>query len=57
MRSDNRKIRLGLLNLLIVLLIGITGTALAAEPANFNEALAQAAEQDKVLVLDFFTEW
>ncbi len=37
--------------------LGVSGAAVAAGPANFAEALAQAAKEDKVLVVDFFTDW
>jgi len=63
MRSENRNNRLVLLSLLAVFTIGAigtigtTGAALAEEPANFAEALAQAAAEDKVLVVDFYTDW
>jgi hypothetical protein len=57
MRSENLKNRLALLSLLAVFVFGVTGSALAEEPANFAEALAQAAKEDKVLVVDFYTDW
>jgi hypothetical protein len=60
MRSENRNKRLVLLSLLAILAIGAigtTGSALAEEPANFAEALAQAAAEDKVLIVDFYTDW
>ena len=57
MRSENRNSRLVLLSLLAALAVGATGSALAEESANFAEALAQAAAEDKVLVLDFYTDW
>jgi hypothetical protein len=57
MRSENRHNRLVLLSLLAALVVGTTGAALAEEPANFAEALAQAATEDKVLVVDFYTDW
>jgi len=33
--------------------------AVAADgsPATYDEALAQARQQDKVLVIDFYTDW
>jgi hypothetical protein len=57
MRSENRNNRLVLLSLLAIFVVGSTGAALAEEPANFAEALAQAAKEDKVLVVDFYTDW
>ena len=56
MRSENLKSRLAFLSLLAVLVLG-TGSALAEEPDSFADALAQAAKEDKVLVVDFFTDW
>jgi len=57
MRSENRNSRLVLLSLLVALTAGATGAALAEDPANFAAALAQATAQDKVLVVDFYTDW
>jgi hypothetical protein len=57
MRSENRNSRLVLLSLMAVFAIGATGAALADGPTNFAEAVAQAAAEDKVLVLDFYTDW
>ena len=57
MRSENRNSRLVLLSLLATLAVGSTGAALAEEPANFAEALAKATAEDKVLVVDFSTDW
>ncbi|MEN8006455.1 MAG: hypothetical protein ABFS42_05535 [Candidatus Krumholzibacteriota bacterium] len=57
MRPDNPLKRLVLLSLLAAFVFGVTGAAVAAEPANFTEALAQAAAEDKVLVVDFYTDW
>ena len=57
MRSENRNSRLVLLSLLAAFSIGATGAALAEEPADFAAALAQATKEDKVLVVDFFTDW
>ena len=57
MRPENRKSRLALLSILTAFVFGVTGAAVAAEPASFAEALAQAAKEDKVLVVDFYTDW
>jgi len=56
MRSENLKSRLAFLSLLAVLVLG-TGAAVAEEPGSFADALARAAKEDKVLVVDFFTDW
>ena len=57
MRSENLKTRLALLSLLAVLAVGASGTAVAEEPATFADALAQATKENKILVVDFFTDW
>jgi len=31
--------------------------ALASEPTSFKDALAQAKAQNKMLVIDFYTDW
>ena len=57
MRPENFKSRLALLGILAAFVFGVTGAAVAEEPANFADALAQAAKENKVLVVDFFTDW
>lgn len=57
MRSENLKTRVALLSLLAVLTVGAAGTAVAEEPATFADALAQATKENKILVVDFFTDW
>ena len=57
MRSENRKIGLTLLSILMAVTFGATGVAMAEEPADFAAALALAAKEDKVLVVDFMTDW
>ncbi len=57
MRPENRTNRLVVLSLLAAFVFGVTGAAVAAEPANFAEALAKAAQENKVLVVDFYTDW
>ncbi len=44
----------------LVLLAAFTlmaANALASEPASFKEALAEAKAQNKMLVIDFYTDW
>lgn len=53
----SRKNQLTLTGVLLAFMLGLSGTALAGEPASFDEALAQAHEQNKILVVDFFTDW
>lgn len=55
MRSPNRT--LALATALMAFVLGLAGAAVADQPATFAEALAQAKEQDKVLVVDFYTDW
>lgn len=57
MRPENSKNRLVLLSILAVFVLGLTGAAVAEEPATFADALAQAAEENKILVVDFMTDW
>jgi ABC-type uncharacterized transport system substrate-binding protein len=56
MQLLNRTRRLALGTLLAVVL-GLTGSALADAPDTFAEAKAQAAEENKVLIVDFYTDW
>ena len=55
MRSPNRT--LALATALMAFVLGLAGAALADQPATFAEALAQAKEQDKPLIVDFYTDW
>lgn len=55
MRSP--KYTLALATALVAFVLGLSGAALADPPTTFDEALAQAKEQDKVLILDFYTDW
>ena len=57
MRPDSKISRLAIVTALLAFALGLTGAAMANEPATFAEALAQAKEQDKVLVVDFYTDW
>jgi hypothetical protein len=57
MRPENRMSRLALLSILVAFVFGVSGAAMAEEPANFADALAQAAKENKVLVVDFYTDW
>jgi hypothetical protein len=53
----NRKNQLTLTGAMLVYVLALTGTALASWPASFDEALALAAKENKVLVVDFYTDW
>ncbi len=57
MRKLNLKAQLTLTGVLLAFVLGLTGTALAEEPATFKDALALAAKENKVLVVDFYTDW
>jgi len=50
------KTLIGKLVLLAALTILATG-AMASEPTSFDEALAQAKAENKMLVIDFYTDW
>jgi hypothetical protein len=57
MRLENLKTRLALLSLLAVFTLGTAGSALAEGDATFEDALAQATKENKILVVDFYTDW
>ncbi len=57
MRQLDRKNQLALTGALLAFVVGLSGTALAEGPANFDEAMALAHKQNKVLVVDFYTDW
>jgi hypothetical protein len=57
MRPNFNQGQLALATALLAFVLGISGAALADQPATLAEALAQAKEQDKVLVVDFYTDW
>jgi len=57
MRTLNLKAQLTLTGILLAFVLGLSGTALADGPATFEEALALATKENKVLVVDFYTDW
>jgi hypothetical protein len=57
MRPEIRMNRLVVTSLLAAFVCGVTGAALAADPTSFAEAKAQAARENKILVVDFYTDW
>jgi len=57
MRMLTRKDQLALAGVLLIHTLGLAGTALADKPATFDEALALATTENKILVVDFFTDW
>jgi len=52
----NRKY-LSFLTGLLALTALLAGAALAEEPASLAEALAQAKAENKMVVIDFYTDW
>ena len=49
--------RLVMLLVLSAMVLIFAATALAKEPASFKEALALAKAQNKMVVIDFYTDW
>lgn len=56
MSARNLRGRLFLTGTLLALVAGLAGTALAETP-EFDAALKRAAEENKPLILDFYTDW
>jgi Ni,Fe-hydrogenase maturation factor len=57
MRKPTRKNAAATLALAFILGLGATAMADEAVPATFAEALAKANAENKVLIVDFFTDW
>jgi len=57
MRMLTRKDQFALAGVMLIYTLGLAGTALADKPATFDEALALATKENKVLVVDFYTDW
>ncbi len=57
MRALKTPGKLSLLVVALVTLMGIAGSAMATEEGTFAKALAQAKAENKMLVLDFYTDW
>ena len=57
MRTLNLKDRLTLMGVMLTFILTMAGTALADGPASYEEALALAAKENQVVVLDFYTDW
>lgn len=47
----------GALTALALGVLAVAAMAADGDPATYDEALAQARQQGKVLVIDFFTDW
>jgi len=46
-----------MLAVLAAMVMAFAATAVASEPETFKEALALAKAQNKLLVIDFYTDW
>ncbi len=46
-----------MLVVLAALVLAFANTALASDPATYKEALALAKAQNKMVVIDFYTDW
>jgi hypothetical protein len=57
MRKLIRKDQLALMGVLLAFTLGLSGAALADGPATFEEALALAAKENKIIIADFATDW
>ena len=57
MRNYQRHGKAAGLVVMLTFALGLTGAAWADQPESFADALALAAKQDRVLVVDFFTDW
>lgn len=43
--------------LAVVLLLLLAQSAAAMEPGDFKSSLARAVQEDKPLIIDFYTDW
>ena len=57
MRTMIRNRRLAPLGVLLALTVGLSGAAIAEDAATFDETLARAAKENKLVVIDFYTDW
>ena len=57
MQNRSLKSRLVMLTMLAALVMAFAATAMASEPKTFDEALKLAKAQNKMLVIDFYTDW
>lgn len=57
MRTMIRNSRLAPLGVLLALTVGLSGAAFAEDAATFDETLARAAKENKLVVIDFYTDW
>ncbi len=57
MRTLTLSRQVKILALAVVLVTGLAGAATATEAGTFAKALAQAEAQNKILVVDFYTDW
>ncbi len=45
------------LSIVTALILVMAGTTVASEAGSYAEALAQAQAQNKMLLIDFYTDW
>ena len=57
MRFMNSSGKLTILLVVCATLLGAVGHALATEPGTYAKALAEAEAENKMVVIDFFTDW
>ena len=57
MSSTNFPGKLIALTVICATLLGSAGLALATEPGSYAKALAQAEAENKIVVIDFYTDW
>lgn len=57
MRAMNTPGKLTALAVICATLLGTVGLAVATEPGSYAKALAQAEAENKIVVIDFFTDW
>ncbi len=57
MRALNSVGKLTVLTVICATMLGSTGLALATEPGSYAKALAEAEAANKMVVIDFYTDW
>ena len=57
MRAPNSLGKLTVLTVVCATLLGSAGLALATEAGSYAKALAQAEAENKLVMIDFYTDW